>query len=632
MTGAASIAVLFLSMVVNSTRAVRDERKTARSCCCKAELGDCAESDETSAVDIDNRCCMPAEECAGLFNTSLTSQLHSTACELQKAKCPKNRRVKETSVSKTGRKQKCVYVCGRIYKFFDPEQQCEKCLEGRDLAQKCEACLEGRDPAQDCRTCLVGHYFDPEASDPKTATCKRCKKVGLDPGANCAHCFEGMDEGCSRCTKPGFDPVAYPPCSTCSLGRNAAQHCTQCSFGYDPREDCRWCLPGFDPAADCRRCEQGRDIDTDCKQCLPGFELSGDGTCAVLNRSSWTLHIIGDTHGDENFLFHSLLSTGLFQLGGDFGIKWKDDVEGTNDFEVVILGDIVDRGARSRKNLRTLKFLASNDKFGRMHILLGNHESMILQHDLKDAGHENQAWLLAHRGHEDNDLLSWLGQLPTVRLSHGVLMTHGGLSGKVMERLGNDLTPSCHTPGAVCGKAVVDHLNHEAKAYFARLRKCMQQRLLNGIEDHTKCAFDNNADVLNPGSVVDALDGVLWYRGYSRSPKSENCEEARQVSTRLGADTMAVAHTTHGTIQRYCADAVPVFVTDTHTEDCMQTGECDFESDKKYHTDGSINPDRREVPQSLSITIVGVNRTKMFAKCFSMLGTDGLVTRNCWEF
>jgi len=212
------------------------------------------------------------------------------------------------------------------------------------------------------------------------------------------------------------------------------------------------------------------------------------------------------------------------------------------------------------------------------------------------------------------------------------LMMHGGLSGQVLEHLRSDLTDSCHSSGAACGKAVVGRLNQDAKVYFARLRECMQQALLSG-SDPAKCAGDGVAAVSKPNIVADPLDGVLWYRGYSQSPTNERCDEARVVAKQIGADTMAVAHTTHDTIKRYCngTGQVSVWVTDTHTEDCEFTGECDnweYKEAKKYHKGESIDQFKRQVPQSLSITI-DERGMKMFETCFWEV-TDGAVTNSCF--
>ena len=40
------------------------------------------------------------------------------------------------------------------------------------------------------------------------------------------------------------------------------------------------------------------------------------------------------------------------------------------------VGDMVDRGHYSRRNLRTVRELAEADPEGRLKLLLGNHESM----------------------------------------------------------------------------------------------------------------------------------------------------------------------------------------------------------------------------------------------------------------
>jgi len=388
-----------------------------------------------------------------------------------------------------------------------------------------------------------------------------------------------------------------------------------------------------------------------------------------------TLHVIGDTHGDANFLVRSLLSTELFSLGlsahpklKSFSIKWREDLPSTADFLVVVLGDVIDRGKLSYENLQLLRSLQKSTAWGsRLKVLLGNHEGMLLEYDMKYANKTHaeavQGWtkerrheaLMATSG-EDYDLMSWLENLPVVHLWHGVLLMHGGLhSGMLQEILGKlevtptlesqdgnngsirghlasaarfggrhlwklasmtgvaEITPfsgssaqrACQTPGTTCGEWIVNHMNNRARSYYTTLHDC----ILNPAEydiDTSGSEWPGHRCVFKVGEVefLNLLDGILWYRGLSSISSGagtpEKCNDAEVVARTLGAKAMVLAHVTHPFITELCGRNVPIYLVDTHNEDCLENNECDFAFEKVYH-DGEIQQGRRTAPQSLRI-------------------------------
>ncbi len=85
---------------------------------------------------------------------------------------------------------------------------------------------------------------------------------------------------------------------------------------------------------------------------------------------------VGDVHGDHEQFVRVLSEAGLIDHRG----KWSG---GTT--HLVQLGDIPDRGPGSRKSMDLLMKLERQAKKagGAVHALIGNHESMTMQHDLR---------------------------------------------------------------------------------------------------------------------------------------------------------------------------------------------------------------------------------------------------------
>ncbi|MBT5724208.1 MAG: protein-tyrosine-phosphatase, partial [Gammaproteobacteria bacterium] len=85
---------------------------------------------------------------------------------------------------------------------------------------------------------------------------------------------------------------------------------------------------------------------------------------------------VGDLHGDYDQYIKVLTTNGLV----DEQLRWQG---GKTHF--VQLGDVVDRGPDSLRIIRHLMKLEkeAKKKGGRVHVLIGNHEVMNIQNDLR---------------------------------------------------------------------------------------------------------------------------------------------------------------------------------------------------------------------------------------------------------
>lgn len=415
------------------------------------------------------------------------------------------------------------------------------------------------------------------------------------------------------------------------------------------------------------------------KAAAASFEPAPLEVDAAAHGERQTLHVIGDTHGDANFLVRSLLSTELFQLERKKGVmrlKWREDLPEGSQFQVVILGDIIDRGTLSYENLLMLKVLSEAKPWGdRLKVMLGNHEGMLLEHDLKYADKErgnatrpswSQGWterlrheaLTAEDGYS-RDLITWLCGLPVVHVWNGVLLTHGGLASRVLEetllnenalpddnawssntekaawlartagrlalqfasnhtslpdRVGQEkadsalkwarvswLRDACKKKGKECGESLANYMNGESAAYHKMLHSCIRRPSDFGASEPFRCVHK----VQQP-EFLNLMDGVLWYRRQSSiemgAGGEKNCAEVANMGETLGLSAIVLAHETHPFITQICKNNVPVFLVDTHSEDCVENGECDFAIEKGYHAE-SIEQGRRNVPQSLRLEL-----------------------------
>ena len=149
------------------------------------------------------------------------------------------------------------------------------------------------------------------------------------------------------------------------------------------------------------------------------------------------LAAVSDVHGNLTGLIKLLTAQGL--LAGDR--RWAFGAG-----HLVVLGDTLDRGPQATEALWFLRSLQAQARAagGRVHVLLGNHEVMVLRGDLAYL-HPKYRALRKVLGQDQTSLYGpqseqgrWLRSLPVVVALGDLLFVHGGLS-PALARAGSSL-------------------------------------------------------------------------------------------------------------------------------------------------------------------------------------------------
>ena len=186
---------------------------------------------------------------------------------------------------------------------------------------------------------------------------------------------------------------------------------------------------------------------------------------------------ISDVHGRYNTYINLLKANGVI----DNELNWKF---GKGHF--VFLGDAFDRGDMVTETLWHLFSLEKQARKagGRVHVLLGNHEAMMLSKDLRYI-HEKYKKVELIAGtkyfdlYSDNSVLGkWLRSKPVIISINDVLFVHAGISVKVIQ---NNLT-------------------------INRINQTFSDSIIGKYIQST-C----KSDVLK---LLNGDNGPLWYRGY----------------------------------------------------------------------------------------------------------------------
>ncbi|MBT8092133.1 MAG: metallophosphoesterase [Gammaproteobacteria bacterium] len=301
---------------------------------------------------------------------------------------------------------------------------------------------------------------------------------------------------------------------------------------------------------------------------------------------------ITDVHGAYEAMVETLQRAGV--IGED--LSWSG-----GKTHLVIVGDLLDRGPRSRDAMDLLmriepEALAAG---GKVHVLIGNHESMNLIGDLRyvskseylafardESIEERERWLASYAarqgGSVDDDVLrkrfdeqfpagffalrrafahdgrygEWLLSKPVIMVINGTAFVHGGLS-PVINEIG------------------LDGVNGRLKSELVKYVRAQELLIDAGVFLPTDSFYDTRqlADDFLPSldeedAVIGAIAtvkrlsdsqlfdtfGPLWYRGNvacSALIEEQRLSSALQV---IGANRVVVGHTptpTRGVLQRF---------------------------------------------------------------------------------
>lgn len=156
---------------------------------------------------------------------------------------------------------------------------------------------------------------------------------------------------------------------------------------------------------------------------------------------------IGDVHGEYDVLVELLLNSGVVDENLDW--NWADG-------HLVFIGDIFDRGDKVTESLYLIKKLQRQALVnkGKLHLLLGNHEVMVLMNDSRYVApkYKNMCkrLMMNYPGFfaKNTELGKWLRSLNSVVKINDLLFVHGGLSpdlvdrGHSLERINDDIRNS----------------------------------------------------------------------------------------------------------------------------------------------------------------------------------------------
>lgn len=222
---------------------------------------------------------------------------------------------------------------------------------------------------------------------------------------------------------------------------------------------------------------------------------------------------VSDPHGRLDRLSTLLQAHGVMDAGG----RWT-----WGRGHLVLVGDIFDRGPQVTEILWLLRSLEAQAQKsgGRVHVLLGNHEAMVLQGDLRyldpkyrrlQAGPLPQPLPLLFG--PDSELGRWLRARPALVRLGPLLFVHGGLSPELVRR----------------GYGLAE----------------VNRRVRQGLDDRRG---DPRTEFLMGG------EGPLWYRGMIMAGLRAGVLDTGSVAAvlkDLGAASVVVGHTPGTRIRTY---------------------------------------------------------------------------------
>ncbi len=244
---------------------------------------------------------------------------------------------------------------------------------------------------------------------------------------------------------------------------------------------------------------------------VPAFTVKPRGPApdapdAIETAKDAPLLVVADTHGEYEILVSMLRAHKVV----DARLKWRF-ARG----HLVVLGDVFDRGPNHLEILWLLYQLEAEAARagGGVHLVLGNHEAMVMQGDLRylDAKYAETARVLGKASYSelfarDTLLGQWLRSRPAMLVINGNLCLHAGVS-----------------------RALVD-----------------SQLTIKDVNDTVRSVLGGEAGQGAMAELVMGTFGPLWYRGYfaeqTRFPTA-SVDDVQLALTTFGARRILIGHT-----------------------------------------------------------------------------------------
>jgi hypothetical protein len=217
------------------------------------------------------------------------------------------------------------------------------------------------------------------------------------------------------------------------------------------------------------------------------------------------LLVISDVHGQYDLMVELLKSQGII----DEYLNWS-----YGKGHLVINGDILGRGDKVTEALWLAYQLEdqAQNAGGRLHFLLGNHELMVLENDLRFLNQKyNKSARIKKKSVRDlhnqySVLGNWLRKRPAIVTIDGLLITHAGIS-----------------PEFVSRKLTVFDVN---KIFY------------ENILSTTRSKTNRRRDI----EFLTGSNGPLWYRGYFEQ-NNIGMRDMDSILEYFGANRIIIGHT-----------------------------------------------------------------------------------------
>ena len=228
-----------------------------------------------------------------------------------------------------------------------------------------------------------------------------------------------------------------------------------------------------------------------------------------------SLYVVGDTHGDFDALIIGLRRAGLI----DERLRWTGRRK-----QLVFAGDLTDRGPDVNRLLWFVYHLERDAARhgGRVHVVLGNHELMVMMGDLRYV-HAKELDIARAHGVSYHRLFDprltllgrWLASKPAVVRIGRVAVVHGGVAPE-------------YAAGGV--RAIDD-----------TLAKYAAEDLFYHWSDTTVAIRIDSASYVARENFFSGPRSVFWHRAYVQS---DTTTSQLEIALRaLDADVMVVGHT-----------------------------------------------------------------------------------------
>lgn len=292
---------------------------------------------------------------------------------------------------------------------------------------------------------------------------------------------------------------------------------------------------------------------------------------------------ISDPHGAYDAMAHTLINAEVI----DDVYNWAG-----GDTHLVVTGDLVDRGADSRKVMDLIMKLEQQavESGGRVHLLLGNHEVMNLVGDLRyvaageyaafaddETVEDRERWFrifvaqqlplgtpdeealrtefdrdhppgfFAHRQafSSEGEYGKWLMEKPMIVVVNGNAFVHGGLPPLVAElglqglneKLGSEVSEYVRHLGVLNESGLFD----PALNFYRHPEKAKSLANMTTLSPEVENALASIIE-LNRSSVHGS-NGPLWYRGNVACGVLVESDRLTKALDAIGAERVIIGHT-----------------------------------------------------------------------------------------